>query len=79
MNSLGYQYLRANDVDVAIKVFQFNTVQYPENPHVWDSLGEAYLKAKDKVKALAAYKRSFELDPKNENTKRIIAEIEKPQ
>jgi predicted alpha/beta superfamily hydrolase len=79
VNEFGYQYLQTNNFDAAIKVFQFNTVQYPQSANVWDSLGEAYLKAKDKEHALAAYKRSLELNPKNENAKRVIEGMEKPQ
>jgi hypothetical protein len=79
VNEFGYQYLQTNNFDAAIKVFQFNTVQYPQSANVWDSLGEAYLKAKDKEHALAAYKRSLELNPNNENAKRAIEAIEKPQ
>ena len=39
-------------------------------------MAEAYLKAGDSTRAANNYKKSLELDPKNENAKRIILELE---
>jgi cytochrome c-type biogenesis protein CcmH/NrfG len=41
----------------------------------FDSLGEAYADAKDAKRALAAYERSYELNPANENAKQMIKKI----
>ncbi len=38
----------------------------------YDSLGEAYLKQGDKAQAVANYRKSLELDPGNENARKII-------
>jgi predicted negative regulator of RcsB-dependent stress response len=45
--------------------------------NAYDSLGEAYLKAQDKQRALDAYRKSVELDAKNTNAKQIIDRIER--
>ena len=45
LNGLGYTLLGMSDVSGAIRVFELNAQQYPESSNVFDSLGEAYLKA----------------------------------
>ena len=37
-----------------------------------DSLGEACWHAGDRPRAIASYQRSLELDPKNDNARRMI-------
>ncbi len=52
---------------------------HPASANAFDSLGEAYADAKDAQRALAAYQRSYELNPANENAKRMIAKIKSMQ
>lgn len=75
-NSLGYYLMRNNRLSDAIALFTFNTEQFPCSGNVFDSLGEAYLKAGDKTKALANYRKSLELDPGNGNAANMIRKIE---
>ncbi len=42
INLLGYNYLKANKIGKAIKVFKENTARFPNSANVYDSLGEAY-------------------------------------
>ena len=49
---------------------------FPESANGFDSLGEAYLKAGNKADAIKNYKKSLELDPKNENAKKIIEKMQ---
>jgi predicted alpha/beta superfamily hydrolase len=42
LNQLGYYYLRNDDPDNAIGVFEENVKRYPKSANVYDSLGEAY-------------------------------------
>jgi cytochrome c-type biogenesis protein CcmH/NrfG len=42
---------------------------------VYDSLGEAYMKAGNKEPAITNYKRSFELDPKNDNAIHMLNQL----
>jgi len=78
-NSLGYYLLRANKTDDAIQLFKFNTAQFPNSGNVFDSMGEAYLKAGDKANALASYKKALELDPGNSNAADIIKKLQSGQ
>ena len=50
---------------------------FPKSGNAYDSLGEAYLADGDKKLAIANYKKSVELDPTNENGKKVLAEISK--
>lgn len=75
LNEIGY-FLMAKRLKDAITVFEYNTTLFPSSGNVYDSLGEAYLNAGDKQRALLNYKRSVQLDPGNTSAKRIIAEIE---
>ena len=74
INSQGYQFLRNEEVAAAIAVFQINVELFPKSYNVYDSLGEAYLAQGDKEKARHNYEKSLELNPENENAKRVLAE-----
>jgi hypothetical protein len=41
LNALGYQLLRGNQIDDAIRVFELNVEAYPRSSNSYDSLGEA--------------------------------------
>jgi len=75
-NSLGYYLVRNNRMDDAIQLFVLNTEQFPKSGNVFDSMGEAYFKIGDKEKALASYKKAFELDPSNGNAADIIKKLQ---
>jgi CubicO group peptidase (beta-lactamase class C family) len=77
--SFGYYLLRNKRIDDAIQLFKLNTEQFPNSGNVFDSMGEAYLKASDKVNALASYKRALYLDPSNSNAADIIKKLESGQ
>ena len=49
---------------------------YPDDANAWDSLAEAYAASGDTTQALANYRKSLALDPKNENAVRLIKELE---
>jgi CubicO group peptidase (beta-lactamase class C family) len=67
MNALGYESLRNGKTDDAIRIFQKNTVEFPESSNVYDSLGEAYAAAGKKELAIENYEKSVKLNPKNQN------------
>lgn len=75
-NSLGYYLLRNNKIQDAIPLFKFNTEQFPSSGNVFDSMGEAYLKAGEKENALASYKKAHKLDPGNNNAAEVIKKLE---
>lgn len=76
MNSLGYEYLRAQKVQDAIELFKLNVRAYPEAFNVYDSLGEAYMTNGDTELAIRNYKRSVELNPDNINGYRFAYVLE---
>lgn len=63
LNTYGYQLLFAGKTKEAIEIFVANTKKYPEDPNVWDSLGEAYTNAGEKEKAIQSLKKSLSLNP----------------
>jgi hypothetical protein len=65
VNELGYQYLRANNVEAAIQTFRFNTEQYPKSANAWDSFGEALERAGKNNEALASYRRAVSVAEAN--------------
>jgi CubicO group peptidase (beta-lactamase class C family) len=75
LNVLGYNYLLNGDLISAIKILKLNTEEFPLSSNAHDSLGEAYYKNLQLDLALEEFKKSVELDPKNDNSKRMIEEI----
>lgn len=78
INQLGYQFLRRGKTKEAIAVFEINVREFPNSSNVYDSLGEAYLKADQKEMAVKNYRKSVELNPQNTNALDIIKKIESP-
>ena len=77
LNTFGYTLLRSNQIEKAIYIFDLNTKIYPYKYNVYDSLGEAYLVAKNYTKALKYYNKVLELKPEDENALKMIKEINK--
>ena len=77
MNRTGYQLLQQGKKKEAIEVFKINVETFPKSGNVYDSLGEAYLADGDKKLAIANYSKAVELDPTNENGKKVLEEISK--
>ena len=78
LNRIGYDLLERDRVSDAITVFQLNAEEYPKVANVYDSLAEAYAKAGNRRLAIENYKRSLELDPKNQNAIDHLKDLEKP-
>lgn len=76
MNNIGYVLLRNNKVNEAIEVFKINVEEFPESWNVYDSLGEAYLEAGQREKAIKNYKKSIEMNPENKNGIKMLKKIE---
>jgi hypothetical protein len=76
INRIGYRILRAGLPGLAIVAFRHNVERFPASYNVYDSLGEAYLEAGEDEKALANYRRSLELNPRNENAMMKLEELE---
>jgi transcriptional regulator GlxA family with amidase domain len=77
INALGYQLLGANRNQEAIDVFKLNVAAFPQSGNVYDSLGEAYMKAGENQKALENYNKALELDPANKNAETMLEKLMK--
>ncbi len=75
LNRLGYQLLQMRKVAEAIEIFKLNVEAYPQGFNTYDSLGEAYVVHGDKELAIANYKKSLELNPKNANATAKLASL----
>lgn len=78
LNTLGYQLLRGGRVDDAIEVFKLNVEMHPAASNPYDSLGEAYATKGETALAITNYRKSLELDPKNDNARQVLERLEKP-
>lgn len=63
LNIIGYDLLKMDATDDALKIFKLNVEEYPYAPNVYDSLGEIYVKLDQKEKAIESYKKALSLDP----------------
>jgi CubicO group peptidase (beta-lactamase class C family) len=75
LNILGYSLLQMKKVAEAIEIFKLNVEAYPAGYNTYDSLGEAYKIHGDKDLAIANYKKSLELNPKNTNATTQLASL----
>ena len=75
INEIGYDLINAARYDDAVEVLSLNTEVFPESPNVWDSLAEALMKNGDRKKAAEYYRKVLELDPGNENARKMLAEL----
>jgi Flp pilus assembly protein TadD len=75
LNSLGYELLEQKRFDQAIAVLELNAAEYPRSSNAYDSLGEAYMLAGRQELAAANYRKSLELDPRNENARAMLEKL----
>jgi Flp pilus assembly protein TadD len=59
----------------AIEILKLNVEAYPESWNTYDSLAEAYMKNGDKEEAIKHYRKSLELNPKNENARITLEKL----
>lgn len=67
LNSLGYDYLRANKIDEAIGIFKLNMQEFPQSSNVYDSYAEALMVKGENDESINYYKKSLALNPENLN------------
>jgi tetratricopeptide (TPR) repeat protein len=75
LNNLGYQLLEQKRFDQAIAVLELNAAEYPRSSNAYDSLGEACMLAGRKEAAIRNYRKSLELDPRNENARAMLEKL----
>ena len=75
INSLGYIYLRDNDIVKALAVFKLNVDFHPSSSNVYDSFAEAQLVSGDTLQSIVNYKKSLELNRNNSNAIDVLKRI----
>jgi len=61
VNELGYRYLAADSVQLAVATFRLNTNQHPESANAWDSLGDGLARSGQRLEALESYRKAVAL------------------
>ena len=74
MNDWGYRLL-ASQPRKALEILKIVPILYPKSGNAYDSLGEAYAAVEDRDRAIASYRKSLELDPKNTNAARWLERL----
>ena len=75
MNTLGYQFLWNNKDDQSHEVLKTNVDLFPLSWNSYDSYGEILLKMGKKDEAIQMYRKSVELNPKNDGGKKVLEQI----
>ena len=75
MNNLGYAFLEQKRLPEALTAFKLNTVLYPQSDNVYNSYGDGLLESGDKAAAIAMYRKSLEINPKNEESIKALKMI----
>ena len=76
MNGKGYELMAEGRLDAALEVFKLNTMIFPENGNVWDSLAECHYNKREFDLAIEYYRKSLEIDPQNANAVMMLERIE---
>ena len=77
ITNFGYQLLRKDKNEEALKVFKYITISYSKSSNAFDSLGECLMKMNFKKQAIEAYEKSLELDSKNKNAEKVLSKLKK--
>jgi len=77
INVLGYQLFEEKKLEDALLIFKMNTEFYPEAGNTWDSYGECLMAMGNESEGLLAYKKAFEINPKNKYAEEIIRKYDK--
>ena len=74
----GYAFLYENNLVDALAIFELIKDEFPGSANAFDSMGEAYLVAKDSAKALENYEQSLRMNPDNFHAEDVIQSIKYP-
>jgi CubicO group peptidase (beta-lactamase class C family) len=77
LNKPGYSLLRKGRVRDAVALWELNAREYPDDWNVHDSLGDGYAASGPdfRDKAIASFRRSLALNPKNEHAREMIGRV----
>lgn len=77
MNVLGYELFANGYTSQSLETFKLITLLFPESWNAYDSYGEALMKSGKRDEAKIMYKKSVELNPKNEAGKKMLEQLSK--
>lgn len=75
LNACGYVLMADGKLAEAVSVFRINANLFPHSANCFDSLGEAYAKAGNAVRAIESYEQALRLDPASENAKQQLKKL----
>jgi CubicO group peptidase (beta-lactamase class C family) len=67
MNMAGYNFLQSGNPEAGLALLRLNIEAHPNSFNAYDSYGEALMMQGENTEAIKNYKKSLELNPKNEN------------
>jgi len=76
LNFYGLKLFEDHKPGQALEVLKINTLLFPQSFNTYDSYAEVLLKLNKKEAALSMYRKSVQLNPKNENAVKMIQTIE---
>ncbi|MET2984168.1 serine hydrolase domain-containing protein [Aureibaculum conchae] len=76
MNIVSYKFLQSDRPEMAAEVLKLGIESYPRAFNLYDSYGEVLLSLGDTAKAIKNYRKSIELNPKNEHGLTILKKLE---
>lgn len=79
INDIGYDYLRENMFEEAKEMFKINIALYPKSSNTYDSMGDAYKRENDTLKAIEYYQKALQINPENRSSKRNVERLTKKQ
>ena len=79
LNRMAKEYMRANKIAEAKEFFLINIALYSQKSLVYDSMGDAFKKENDTVKAIEYYKKSLVINPENRNSLRNLEKLKRIQ
>jgi CubicO group peptidase (beta-lactamase class C family) len=77
MNELGYEFSNNQKTDLALQAFRAAIYVFPNSDNLFNSYGEILVKSGKKEAAIIMYKRSLLLNPKNDDSKKSLADLER--
>ena len=77
VNYMGYTMLNIGKPEKAVEYFKINAERHPDDPNVFDSLGEGYMAVGEKKKAIESFKKSLSMNPADNVKANSIANLKK--
>lgn len=76
LNTYGYVKMAAHEMNEAEIAFRVNTILYPQNANMFDSLGDYYIKNGSPLLAKENFQKALQIDPANEATRKKLMQLQ---